>query len=244
MKETKKIDEFIDYLKTIRQLSPHTLINYKKDIKVLTSYLEEEGINSWQEVEKIHIRLIINKERRRGLNPRSLQRLLSSSRSFFNYLIEEGLISKNPTEQIFAPKTSALLPKSMDTDLIYRLLDFKPQNTFEFRDKAMIELLYSSGLRLSELCNVNKEDINLKECIIRVTGKGNKTRDLPIGRKAVQAIRDWLLERKKLIKNKRLDENQCLFLSNRGKRISQRSVQLRLNRLCQKRGLPEISPHV
>ena len=186
----------------------------------------------------------MNKERRRGLNPRSLQRLLSSIRSFFNYLADEGLISINPAHGISSPKAAKLLPKAMDTDLVQRLLDFKPKGNIEIRDKAMAEVLYSSGLRLAELCNLDLTSISIKERSCRVVGKGNKTRDLPIGRKAIQAIRDWLVHRSEFIKEPDINTEKALFLNNKGKRISPRSVQLRLAKLSKMRGLPSVNPHM
>ena len=132
------------------------------------------------------------------------------------------------------------MPKALDTDLVKRLLDFKPKGDIEIRDKAMVELLYSSGLRLSELCGLNIDSISIKERSCRVVGKGNKTRDLPIGEKAIQSLRDWLLVRKNISG----DTNKALFLNKNGKRISNRSVQLRLERLSKKRGLPMVNPHM
>ena len=128
----------------------------------------------------------------------------------------------------------------MDVDLVKKLLDFTPKGLFEIRDKAMAELMYSSGLRLSELCNLNLTDISVKERSCRVSGKGRKMRDLPIGQQAIQAIRDWLLHRKGLI----ISNEDALFLNNRGKRISTRSVQLRLEKLSKMRGVPLVHPHM
>ena len=230
---------FISHLKVVRNLSPHTTKNYKRDIAQLIKFLEKE-IHKWKEVEELHVRNFINKERRRGLNPRSLQRMLSSLRSFFNYLLDEEIIEVNPASEIRAPKSPMLLPKALDTDLIKKLLDFKPNGDLEIRDKAIAELLYSSGLRLSELCNLDIDSISIKERACRVVGKGNKTRDLPIGEKAIQAIRDWILVRNKLS----LPNSKAFFLNKNGKRLSTRSVQLRLKRLGRKRGLPSIHPHL
>ena len=230
---------FISHLTVVRNLSPHTTKNYKRDITQLIKFLEKE-IHKWKEVEELHVRNFINKERRRGLNPRRLKRMLSSFRSFFNYLLDEEIIEVNPAAEISAPKSPILLPKALDADLIKKLLDFKPNGDLEIRDKAIAELLYSSGLRLSELCNLDIDSISVKERACRVVGKGNKTRDLPIGEKAIQAIRDWILVRNKLS----LPNSKALFLNKNGKRLSTRSVQLRLKRLGRKRGLPSIHPHL
>ena len=133
-----------------------------------------------------------------------------------------------------------LLPKALDTDLVNKLLDFKPDGNLEIRDKAIAELIYSSGLRLSELCGLDIDSISIKERTCRVIGKGNKTRDLPIGEKAIKAIRDWLLVREIISTTK----TKALFLNKNGIRISNRSVQLRLEKMSKKRGLPLISPHM
>mgnify|MGYP001331692402 FL=1 len=230
---------FISHLKVVRNLSPHTTKNYKRDITQLINFLEKE-VHKWKQVEELHVRNFINKERRRGLNPRSLQRMLSSFRSFFNYLLDEEIIEVNPASEMSAPKSPILLPKALDTDLIKKFLDFKPNGDLEIRDKAIAELLYSSGLRLSELCNLDIDSISIKERSCRVVGKGNKTRDLPIGEKAIQAIRDWILVRNKLS----LPNSKAFFLNKNGTRLSTRSVQLRLKRLGRKRGLPAIHPHL
>ena len=239
-----QINQFLSHLEIVKQLSFHTLDSYKRDLQKFKNYIDEQEVSSWPKVSEHDVRSYVNKERRRGLNPRSLQRLLSSIRSFFNYQADEGLISINPAHGISSPKAAKLLPKAMDTDLVQRLLDFKPKGNIEIRDKAMAEVLYSSGLRLAELCNLDLTSISIKERSCRVVGKGNKTRDLPIGRKAIQAIRDWLVHRSEFIKEPDINTEKALFLNNKGKRISPRSVQLRLAKLSTMRGLPSVNPHM
>ena len=235
----RHLGPFLSHLEIVRHLSPHTINSYKRDLSSFFSFLKEKK-DSWEEIQDHQVREFIASERRRGLNPRSLQRMLSSIRSFFNYLLDEEIIDTNPAADISSPKAAQLLPKALDTDLVKRLLDFKPQGDLEIRDKAMFELLYSSGLRLSELCSLDLSGISIKERSCRVVGKGNKTRDLPIGEKAIQGLRDWLLVRKKIS----TDNNEALFLNKNGKRLSARSVQLRLERLSKKRGLPMVNPHM
>ena len=233
------INSFLEHLKIVRHLSPHTIKNYRRDLTQFAEFLEKET-DDWKEVQKHNVRDFINRERRRGLNPRSLQRMLSSFRSFFNYLLDEEIIEVNPASEIRAPKSPILLPKALDTDLIKKLLDFKPNGNLEIRDKAIAELLYSSGLRLSELCGLDIDSLSIKERTCRVLGKGNKTRDLPIGEKAIKAIRDWLLVRDIMS----VSRSKALFLNKNGSRLSNRSVQLRLEKLSKKRGLPLVSPHM
>ena len=235
----RHIDSFLSHLEVVRHLSPHTISSYRRDLDSFFTFLKEKN-DSWEEVQDHHVRGFVAQERRRGLSARSIQRALSSIRSFFNYLLDEEVVETNPAANISSPKSAQLLPKALDTDLVKRLLDFKPQGDIEIRDKAMVELLYSSGLRLSELCGLNMDSISIKERSCRVVGKGNKTRDLPVGEKAIQSLRDWLLVRENISS----DANKALFLNKNGKRISTRSVQLRLERLSKKRGLPMVNPHM
>ena len=235
----RHLDPFLSHLEVVRHLSPHTISSYKRDLTAFFTFLKEKH-DSGEEVRDHDIRGFVAQERRRDLSARSIQRALSSIRSFFNYLLDEEVVETNPAANISSPKSTQLLPKALDTDLVKRLLDFKPQGDIEIRDKAMVELLYSSGLRLSELCSLNMDSISVKERSCRVVGKGNKTRDLPVGEKAIQSLRDWLLVRKNISS----DSNKALFLNKNGERISTRSVQLRLERLSKKRGLPMVNPHM
>ena len=235
----RHIDSFLSHQEVVRHLSPHTISSYRRDLDSFFTFLKEKN-DSWEEVQDHQVRGFVAQERRRGLSARSIQRALSSIRSFFNYLLDEEVVETNPAANISSPKSAQLLPKALDTDLVKRLLDFKPQGDIEIRDKAMVELLYSSGLRLSELCGLNMDSISIKERSCRVVGKGNKTRDLPVGEKAIQSLRDWLLVRENISS----DANKALFLNKNGKRISTRSVQLRLERLSKKRGLPMVNPHM
>ena len=238
----KEIKVFLSYLESIKQYSPNTIKSYERDLLCLSSFLSSE-YKSWKLVNEHEIRTFINSERRRGLSPRSIQRLLSSCRTFFEYLLNEGQIKISPAQNISSPKLAQLLPKAMDADLVQRLLDFKPRGITEIRDKALAELLYSSGLRLSEICRLNLNDLDLKERTCIVVGKGNKTRIVPVGRKAIQAMRVWLQHRSDLTTTKKTN-TEAVFLNNKGKRISPRSVQLRLEKLCQLRGIPGINPHM
>tara|TARA_B100000214_G_scaffold274780_1_gene204870 strand:- start:4003 stop:4914 length:912 start_codon:yes stop_codon:yes gene_type:complete len=238
-----EIKIFLSYLESVKQYSPHTLISYKRDLDKLSENMINQGIEDWGSAKEHDLRTFINAERRRGLSPRSIQRLLSSCRSFFEYLMIEGQIKLSPVQNISSPKLSQLLPKAMDADLVQRLLDFKPKGMLEVRDKALAELLYSSGLRLSEVCKLDLQDLDIKERTCRVVGKGNKTRIVPVGSKAIQAIRDWFIYRSELINSKETSTD-AIFLNNKGIRISSRSVQLRLEKLCLQRGIPGINPHM
>ena len=239
----KDIQIFLSYLESVKQYSDHTLNGYKRDLQKLSNYLADQEIEKWKLVKEHDLRTFVNSERRRGLSPRSIQRILSSCRTFFEFLLTEGQIKLSPAQNISSPKLAQLLPKAMDADLVQKLLDFKAKGMIEVRDKALAELLYSSGLRLSEICKLNMEDLDTKERTCVVSGKGNKTRIVPVGKKAIQAIRDWFMYRSELKQSKATSTN-AIFLNNKGNRISPRSIQLRLEKLCLMRGLPGINPHM
>ena len=239
----KDIQVYLSYLESVKQYSQHTLNGYKRDLQKLSKYLSDQEIDKWKLVKEHDLRTFVNSERRRGLSPRSIQRILSSCRTFFEFLLTEGQIKLSPAQNISSPKLAQLLPKAMDADLVQKLLDFKAKGMIEVRDKALAELLYSSGLRLSEIYKLNMEDLDTKERTCVVSGKGNKTRIVPVGKKAIQAIRDWFMYRSELKQSKATSTN-AIFLNNKGNRISPRSIQLRLEKLCLMRGLPGINPHM
>ena len=234
-----EVASFIDYLKVVKNFSEHTTKNYKRDLDKFIRFLSDNS-TSLEKCDEQDIRLFVNRERRKGLSPRSIQRVLSSCRSFFNYLVEHKGFEKNHAQNISSPKSSKSLPKALDADLIQKLLNFKPKTELETRDKAIAELFYSSGLRLSELQGIDMGDISIKERTCRVVGKGNKTRDLPIGRQAIKSLRDWIL-----IREKYSNENDlAIFINKQGKRLSNRSIQARLKKLSTERGLPAVHPHM
>lgn len=234
-----EVASFIDYLKVVKNFSGHTTKNYKRDLDKFIRFLSDNS-TSLEKCDEQDIRLFVNQERRKGLSPRSIQRVLSSCRSFFNYLVEHKGFEKNHAQNISSPKSSKSLPKALDADLIQKLLNFKPKTELETRDKAIAELFYSSGLRLSELQGIDIGDISIKERTCRVVGKGNKTRDLPIGRQAIKSLRDWILIREKYS----TESDLAIFINKQGKRLSNRSIQARLKKLSTERGLPAVHPHM
>ena len=234
-----EVASFIDYLKVVKNFSEHTTKNYKRDLDKFIRFLSDNS-TSLEKCDEQDIRLFVNQERRKGLSPRSIQRVLSSCRSFFNYLVEHKGFEKNHAQNISSPKSSKSLPKALDADLVQKLLNFKPKTELETRDKAIAELFYSSGLRLSELQGIDIGDISIKERSCRVVGKGNKTRDLPIGRQAVKSLRDWILIREKYS----TESDLAIFINKQGKRLSNRSIQARLKKLSTERGLPAVHPHM
>ncbi len=220
------IDDFIDHLAGERMLSDHTLSNYRRDLDQLAAYCDEQRIGSWIELDTRLLRRFIARQHSRGLSGKSLQRKLSSSRSFFRYLIRENRVPNNPALAVNAPKSAKKLPRPLDVDQLNEMLNQPAREPLEVRDLAMLELFYSSGLRLAELVSLDLNQLDLRDASLRVTGKGSKTRQLPIGRQALKAIDRWLEIREQLA-----DYNQtALFVSKQGNRLSPRSVQLRLKR--------------
>ena len=238
---TEKIEDFLTHLEVTRQYSKNTISSYRHDLNKLALSLTKSNISDWNKVQDLDLRQFVNKERREGLSPRSLQRLLSCSRSFFKYLSADNQFKNSPINYIKSPKSSHLLPKAMDADMINKLLNYKAEGWIGVRDKAILELFYSSGIRLAELCNIDLEDLSLKERTCRILGKGNKTRIVPVGIKALQAIKTWLNYRNE--KNYRNPSN-ALFLNIKGQRLGKRSVQLRIKKISRNRGLPDINPHM
>ena len=238
---TELIEEFLFNLKVTRQYSVHTINNYRRDLNKLGAFLIDINIENWKDVQDVHARDFISKTRRQGLSPKSIQRQLSSCRSFFRYLSAEEGLEYTPFSFVKAPKSPNLLPKAMDADMIYKLLDYKATGWIGIRDKAILELFYSSGLRLAELCNIDISDISIEEKTCRVIGKGNKTRIVPIGKKAIQSLHLWLKYRNKSTYK---ISTEALFLNIKGNRLGQRSIQLRIRKISEERGLPAIHPHM
>ncbi len=235
-----QIDCYLNYLKAEKNYSENTLSSYSRQL--LKAYaqcpLAETG---WQNVDIHAFRQLVSSWHRDGLAIASIHQRLCALRSLYRYLIREDITRTNPLESLTSPKAPRRLPKDIAIDDIFRLLDGIPTDEpLAIRDRAMMELFYSSGLRLSELVNLNIDDLSLNDAEIQVTGKGNKQRQLPVGRKATQAISKWLAIRDSLAK----DDEAALFVSNRGKRLSHRSIQTRLSHWGKVLGIPaRLHPH-
>jgi integrase/recombinase XerC len=236
------LDQFIQMLRSEKYYSPHTCTNYRRDLNQFRNYLANQGIESWKQVGYSEVSGFAAQRHRQGRKSRTIQRELSSIRSFFQFLIRSALVAKNPALEVSAPKSDRPLPKTCDAETIDRLLSVHDDSDeLQIRDVAIFELIYSSGLRLAELINIDLDDIDLPQQQLVVTGKGNKTRYLPIGTKAVAAVKRWLKLRQDFTRD---SQQSALFLSKQGKRISARNVQSRLNRLIQQQALDQhLSPH-
>ena len=236
------LSNFLAQLTIEKRASQYTVKSYKRDLNCLSTYCESKSISLWTDLKQTDIRSYMASRHRQGLSSTSLQRELSAIRSFFNFLLKNQLTDNNPGQYIKAPKKTRKLPKTLDVDQIKSLLEAGTNSTIEIRDLAMFELFYSSGIRLSELAQLNLTDIDLTDKSLMVrSGKGGKSRMLPIGSKAVVAINTWLEHR---IKSATSTET-ALFISTRGTRLGQRSIELRLKQWCKKKGIAEnIHPHM
>jgi integrase/recombinase XerC len=235
------IDKFIRHLTYERRLSNLTSKHYRRDLGSLAAYCDKFGIAGWGDLDDDHLRSFSAQTYRQGLSPRSIQRQLSAARTFFRYLQREGHVRKNPVLDVRAPKSGKRLPGNLDADRMARLLDIPGDGPLVVRDRAILELLYSSGLRLAELTGLNIGDVDLSDATVAVTGKGGKERIIPVGRFAAQALAAWKIDRVGLAN---ADET-ALFVSNRGTRISGRSVQARVDHWAKRQGIDmKIYPHL
>ena len=234
------LDDFLRYLADERRLSTHTLSGYRRDLEAIVRFCDGAGIGDWTALAANQVRAYVAQSHRRGLGGRSMQRSLSALRSLCRYLIKQGRLHSNPAQDIRAPKTPRRLPHSLDVDRVQQLLDGNAQDWLEQRDLAMMELMYSSGLRLAELVGLDLQHLRLGSGEARVLGKGNKTRIVPVGHTAAEVLRVWLAVRALHC----ADGEPALFINRAGTRISPRNVQQRLRRWALKQGLSSrLHPH-
>jgi integrase/recombinase XerC len=234
---------FLTYLRDVRHLSGHTITGYARDLASLERYCESNGKSALEEVSEGDIRGWAAQLRRQGLAASSIQRSLSAARSYFNFLGRESGRLRNPAASVQAPRRPRKLPKALDADQMNRYLSFEDSSSLARRDSAMAELFYSSGLRLAELAAVNVEDIDPHSKLLTVTGKGNKTRTVPVGSVALKAIARWLEVRPSTADDSA--GGNALFTSNRGRRISARNIQARLKLQSRKSGIhQDVHPHM
>ncbi len=239
---TEAVGRYLAMLEYERRVSPHTLKAYALDLKRISSHCCRLGIGDWRELDAGKVRLYVSERRQAGLSARSLQRELSALRGLFDYLLKRREVEDNPVRRVKLPKAPRRLPQTLSIEEINALLDVTPIASGEVRDRAMWELLYSSGLRLSELVALNVGDLSSDLAWVRVrAGKGNKDRVLPVGRCAGKALAEWL----DLRRNLAAPEETALFVNRFGKRMSGRGVQLRLAQWGRRLGFDRhLHPHV
>jgi len=240
-------ERFLQHLALERRLSAHTTKSYRRDLSCFREFCEKNDIDCWKDLSVHHLRRFAAVSHARGLSPRSVQRRLSGVRSFMNYLIREGealgddALTQNPAAGVSAPKIPRSLPNTLDIEQMGRLLDIRGSDPVTRRDRAMLELLYSSGLRLAELIGLDPQDIDFGENLVRVTGKGDKQRLIPVGRMARDTLQDWLRVRNRLAN----PDETALFVGVRGRRISPRTVESRVKHWARKAGIPQrVYPHL
>jgi integrase/recombinase XerC len=235
------IRRYLEHLSQERRLSALTAASYRRDLAAFAAFCASQAIGDWSRVDSQHVRSFASLEHRRGLTPRSIQRRLSALRSFFRYLAREQVVGSNPGTGVTAPRARKRLPATLDADQMARLLDFRATADLDARDKAVMELLYSSGLRLAELVSLDLPDLDLADRTVRVTGKGRKTRIVPVGEHAARALRSWLGERTTFA----AIDATAVFVGRYGRRLGGRAVQKRIDRWAKLQGIGvRVHPHM
>ncbi|EOY2076469.1 tyrosine recombinase XerC [Vibrio alginolyticus] len=236
----KPLERFYEFLRSEKGLSLHTQRNYKQQLETMAQHLAEMGLKDWSQVDAGWVRQLAGKGMREGMKASSLATRLSSLRSFFDFLILRGEMSANPAKGVSAPRKKRPLPKNLDVDEVSQLLEVNEDDPLALRDRAMMELMYGTGLRLAELVGVDVRDVQLRSGELRVIGKGDKERKVPFSGMATEWVGKWLRVRGDLA----APGEPALFVSKLGTRISHRSVQKRMAEWGQKQSVAShISPH-
>jgi integrase/recombinase XerC len=238
---TQWLARFERYLGTERRLSVHTLSAYRRDLAALADWCDRSGLTNWAQLDHQHIRSFAARSHARGLQGRSIQRRLAALRTFFSFLLREGELRRNPALEVRAPKAIKRLPHTLDVDQMAQLLSHQPTSVLDVRDLALMELFYSSGLRLTELTGLKLRDLDLKSRQVRVLGKGSKERIAPVGSLAIKALRLWLAVRTGIA----APDQQAVFVGRGGAPLGARAVQLRVAALARAAGMPQhLHPHM
>jgi len=237
-----ELSAFNEFLRSEKQLSVHTQTNYRRDLQKFADCCEQFSLSQLSDIQPQHIRQMVAQLHRQGLGGKSLSRWLSALRSFFEFAIHRGWANNNPADTIQAPKSAKKLPKTLDVDQTAQFVSVNGDSQLALRDRALLELIYSSGLRLAEVVGLNLADIDVQDAMVSVLGKGSKTRMLPIGSQAIAALKAWLPQRKTLLKD---STEQAVFITRKGTRITHRAVQMRLQQLSIKQGMDTpVHPHM
>jgi integrase/recombinase XerC len=250
-----RVAQFRRYMTIERNLSAHTDSNYARDLAALVKFCDGHKVEDWSAVDSQHIRLFAAHSHSKGLAGRSIQRRLSAVRSFFEFLVQETRVQElarerptepinvksNPAIDVRAPKARRRLPETLDADQMASLLEIPAGDIFVTRDRAIMELLYSSGLRLAELVELDIAGLDLPDRTVRVRGKGDKTRIVPVGTEALSALRQWLKERVAIAKS----GETALFVGRSGERLGRRAVQTRVAYWARRQGVSmRVYPHL
>jgi len=234
-------ERFEQHLASERHLSGHTVAAYRRDVAALAAWCRGAQLQEWGELDHQHVRNFAARSHAQGLEARSVQRRLAAVRSFLTFLQREGVVQHNAALEVRAPKAARRLPLTLDVDQMARLLSLKPGDALQVRDLALMELLYSSGLRLAEIVGLRLSDLDLPAGQVRVLGKGRKERIVPVGRVAVSALSAWLTERARLVRA----DIPTVFVGRTGRPLGARAVQLRIGAHARAMGVPlHVHPHM
>jgi integrase/recombinase XerC len=237
MNATGPIEAFLAHLSVERQGSAHTLDAYRRDLTALQAWADDNG-RALLDLQGDDIRAFIASEHRRGLSPKSLQRRLSACRSLYRWLLKNGQVAASPAEAIRAPKAPRKLPQVLDVDEAVQLVEIATDAPLGLRDRALLELFYSSGLRLAETCALRWADLDFDQGLVSVLGKGSKQRIVPVGSHARAALQAWRDESGGT-------DASPVFPGRGGKPITSRAVQLRLRQLAMRQGVfKRVHPHL
>ena len=238
MSASVHVEDFLSHLQIERRMSAHTLDAYRRDLDALVAWASTQDIDDLATVHTEQLRAFIAAEHRRGLSPKSLQRRLSACRSCYQWLLKHGRVVASPAAGIRAPKAPRKLPQVLDVDEAVQLVELPTDVPLGVRDRAILELFYSSGLRLSELCALRWRDLDLADGLVTVLGKGSKQRSVPVGSHARKALDDWRRESQGQL-------DAPVFPGRGGATITPRAVQIRLRQLAQRQGLfKRVHPHL
>lgn len=234
------LKQYLDFLQFERGLSDNTRSNYARDITKLMTLTQA---NDLANLHHTQVRRLIATLHSQGLGGKSIARMLSSWRGFFDYLVQQHQFAHNPVIGMRAPKSAKPLPKALSIEQASKLVDIEAEDILSQRDHAILELFYSSGLRLSELTGLNIAQIDFSQGLVTVTGKGKKTRIVPLGAKAADALHIWLGVRNQLLTHH--SEQQAVFISKLGRRISGRNIEYRIKTWSIKQGIhSDVHPHM
>ena len=241
MPRIKNIEEFIDYLKIERRRSPHTITAYQRDLTQLHNYCERHGIEEWQQLSPVLARGFASENHRNGLSGRSIGRMLSSASSFYKNMMREDECTHNPFEGVTPPKSPRKLPKILTAEQAILLVTIPGNDILAVRDRAIVDLFYSTGIRLQELVTLDVTDLDMQQAQIRVLGKGSKVRIIPVGSYALKALQEWTERRSELAK----PGETSIFVTRRGNRPTTRGIQNRIEVRAREQGVDvPVHPHM
>lgn len=236
----RQLDAYCAHLRNERQVSDHTLQAYRRDLLKVIEFCTSQQIAGWEALQVQQLRQLVARQHHQGQASRSLARMLSAVRGLYRYLNREGLCQHDPATGLSPPKGERRLPKVLDTDRALQLLDGGVDDDFiARRDQAILELFYSSGLRLSELTGLDLDQLDLTGGLVQVVGKGSKSRVLPVGRKAREALQAWLR-----LRGIAAPLDGAVFISRQGKRLSPRAIQLRVKTAGERELGQHLHPHM